>query len=76
MKKEEGKIRRRLCEWWARGADIQNKIGQWTTHVFREHHEEADGWAEKGMKGEENYKKRKRVECRERAMWFLGWHVS
>ena len=38
-------------------------------------HKEADGGAEKGTK-RGGSKKRKRVECRERAMWFLGWQLS
>ena len=43
-----------LREWWRRGVDLRQRIADWATHIFREHNEEADLWAAKGVQGRED----------------------
>ena len=40
-----------LMEWWKKGVDLCQRIGDWAVHIFREHNKEADLWASFGAKG-------------------------
>ena len=42
-----------LWEWWDRGVDLRRRVADWAVHIFREHNQEADIWAGKGVKGSE-----------------------
>ena len=44
-------IQIQLMEWWEKGVDLCQRIGDWAVHIFREHNKEADLWAGIGAKG-------------------------
>ena len=41
----------RQLEWWKKGADLCQRIGDMAVHIFREHNKEADLWVDFGAKG-------------------------
>ena len=43
-----------LQAWWGCGVDLRRRVADWATHIFREHNTEADLWAGKGVKGQED----------------------
>ena len=43
-------IQIQLVEWWKKGVDLSQRIGDWTVHIFREHNKVADLWAGHGAK--------------------------
>ena len=43
-------IQIQLMEWWKKGVDWCQRIGDWAVHIFREH-KEADLWEGFGTKG-------------------------
>ena len=60
-------IQIQLMEWWEKGGDLCQRIGDWAVHIFREHNKEADLWAglrAKGISMEWNDESR-----------FLGWEL-
>ena len=40
-----------LMEWWKKGVDLCQRIGDWAVHIFRERNKEADLWASFGPRG-------------------------
>ena len=47
-----GKIQRNLHSWWKRGAAVPiSNIDNFVKHVYREHDQEADHWADIGAQG-------------------------
>ena len=39
-----------LMEWWKKGVDLCQRIGEWAVHIFRELNKEAELWAGFGTK--------------------------
>ena len=37
-------------DWWGKAANLRGDKGDWAVHIFREHNNEADAWAEKGSR--------------------------
>ena len=44
-------IQIQLMEWWKKGIDLSQRIGDWAVLIFWEHNKEADLWAGCGAKG-------------------------
>ena len=51
-KKAIGKVQKTLHSWWKRGvAKPISNIDSFVKHVYREHNQEADHWANVGARG-------------------------
>ena len=44
---------KQLRDWWDRGVDLRRRADDWAIHIFGEHDKEADTWAEKGVRGQQ-----------------------
>ena len=46
-----GVAQRQPREWRGSGLDLRRRVDDGAVHIFREHNEEADAWAERGVRG-------------------------